>query len=46
MNFEAVASRVSPDEVIKMIIGELSGRKTDKRADEKSEEKVLNVLAA
>lgn len=46
MNFEAVASRVSPDEVIKMIIGELSGRKTDKKADEKSEEKVLNVLAA
>ena len=46
MNFEAVASRVSPDEVIKMIIEELSGRKTDKKTNEKAEEKVLEVFPA
>ena len=46
MNFEAVASRVSPDEVIKMIIEELSGRKTDTKTNEKAEEKVLEVFPA
>lgn len=30
MNFEAIAARVSPDDVIRMIIDELSGKKPDK----------------
>ena len=30
MNFEAIASRVKPDDVIKMIIEELNGKKPEK----------------
>jgi hypothetical protein len=42
LTFEAVAERVSPDEIVKMIIDELSGKpatKTEATAEVATEEK-------
>ncbi len=43
LNFEAITERISADDVIKMIIDELSGKKTVKAPKETAEEKTENV---
>ena len=45
MNFEAIAARVKADDVIKMIIEELSGKKPEKAVPEKEEAKVTETAS-
>ena len=45
MNFEAIAARVKADDVIKMIIEELSGKKPEKAVPEKEEAKVTKTAS-
>ena len=45
MNFEAIAARVKADDVIKMIIEELSGKKPEKAVPEKEEAKVSKAAS-
>ena len=43
LNFEAISSRITPDEIIKMIIDELAGNKPAKMVEEKNTQKVAEV---
>ncbi len=43
LNFEAISSRITPDQIITMILNELPGTKTSKVSNEKSEESSVNV---